>query len=495
MRKPAFWREYLGVAVASFAGMAIEMAGARILAPFFGTSQIVWAALIGVILAAIAAGSYLGGRLADRLKNPRKTLAGILSIASLLICGIAFLKNLLLFAFSYLGIFGLLASTIALFGPVSILLPMLTPIAIKTIQSAPKPQKTQGEPTFGAANLGENVGRVYAISTCGSIVGTFATSFIFIPLVGNAWILVILAACLALTALLFVWKHPLQLAAVVCSFAISFYPISAANLFTNAREIDTLYANYILIDDGTGVRLRVYGAIESMKPHDASDGDLVVEYLKYYDLAFHFKHNTKRALCIGGAGYVYPQYFVKTYPEANIDVVEIDPKMEKIARKYFGLETGPRLKSIIQDARSFLNRNTKKYDAIFGDAFKNSSPPYECLTREACKLISNSLTDDGVYIANIISSEEGADGRLFQSYLNTLRAVFPTVLTFRTFDEYKSGRVNLILVGLKTSEPPLLVSPEPNLQKLLDRNFTPKETKQRILTDDRSPVEYFTMFY
>jgi spermidine synthase len=473
---------FIAAAVASLCGMSIEMVASRVIAPFFGTSQFVWGVLIGIILLSMSIGSYLGGNLADKVKDFDKAIANILSWSGLAIVVIGLLKNILLATLSSLGIGAVIFSALILFGPVSVLLPMVTPLIIKSVQSR-------------GGELGKNVGRISAVATCGSVIGVFATSFLLLPLIGNAWAIVALAIIVSVTALLFRWKSYLQIIAVVCSFVVMAYPISTAAIFQDTVEIDTMYGNYLIIDDGEVVMIYVAGGIESQKKHGSNE--LLSRYTQYYDLAFHYKDDITQALCLGGAGYVYPQYFVEQYPSASIDVVEIDPAMEDIARQYFGLQTGERLSSIIRDARSYLNHNEKTYDVIYGDAFKGNTPPYECLTYEATQEIHEALTDDGVYIANIISSRVARNSRLFQSYYNTLSAVFPNVDCFWATKDYRAPDEtgNIILVATK-GDPISDVSANPYLQDMLDtRLSTPETFDIPILTDDRAPVELYTFFY
>jgi spermidine synthase len=338
--------------------------------------------------------------------------------------------------------------------------------------------------------VGRSSGRISAVSTAGSVLGVFLTSFVLIPFMGNSVIIIILAVVLAALALLYRIKF-LQIFAAAFSIILIIYPISISKFMPNAVEIDTQYGNYLIIDDGQKVQVITHNGIQSQK--NKGSNELLSEYLKYYDLAYHFNPNIENTLCIGGAGYVYPQYFVEKYPTANIDVVEIDRKMEEIAKKYFGLQTSDRLRSVITDGRKFLNTNRKQYDAIYGDAFNSSTPPFELLTKEATEKVFAALTDDGVYIVNIVASETGINSGLLKSYYKTLAAVFPFVYTFRvTGTGTELG--NKILVAVK-SPPQSLTGQDTYLQSMLSKHFTAENNNYKILTDDCAPVDFYTAFY
>ena len=164
--------------------------------------------------------------------------------------------------------------------------------------------------------------------------------------------------------------------------------------------------------------------------------ELVFDYTKKYDLMFQSNIDVKDTLLIGGAGYSYPKYFISHFEDKNIDVVEIDSGITQIAREYFfldrlikeyNLEENHRLNLISEDGRTYLNNNTKKYDAIMNDAFSGSSPAKTLTTLEVVRKIKNSLNPNGLYLTNIISSLEGENSKFIRAEVNTLKQVFQNV--------------------------------------------------------------------
>ena len=164
--------------------------------------------------------------------------------------------------------------------------------------------------------------------------------------------------------------------------------------------------------------------------------ELVFDYTKFYDLMFNANIEINNTLLIGGAGYSYPKYYISHYPNKTMDVVEIDNKITEIAKKYFfldklikdyDLENNQRLNLINEDGRVYLNNNAKKYDAILNDAFSGSSPAKTLTTIENVRNVKKSLSKNGVYLTNIISSLEGKNSKFIQAEVNTLKHVFKNV--------------------------------------------------------------------
>ena len=144
----------------------------------------------------------------------------------------------------------------------------------------------------------------------------------------------------------------------------------------------------------------------------------------------------KDCLMIGGAGYSYPKYYISNYTDKNMDVVEIDEDVTELAKKYFyldklieeyDLENNKRLNIITEDGRTYLNKNTKKYDAILNDAFSGSEPAETLTTIEAVQKIHDSLNENGVYLTNIISSLDENNSKFLKAEVNTLNQVFKNV--------------------------------------------------------------------
>ena len=224
--------------------------------------------------------------------------------------------------------------------------------------------------------------------------------------------------------------------------------------------------------------------------------ELVFPYTKFYRLARHFNPNIKKTLMIGGAAYSYPKDYLRQYPDARIDVVEIDPQLTDLARKYFNLKENPRLAIYHEDGRTFLNRTKNKYDAILGDAFNAIySIPYHLTTRQAVEKMYQALNEKGVVLINMISAIEGEKGMFLRAEYATFKSVFPQVYVFPILKpEGGSDPQNIVLVALKSSEPPVFLSPDPEFQRFLEQVWEkPIVQDMPVLTDDYAPVDKFVL--
>lgn len=471
--------------------MVLEIVGSRILSPYLGNSIFIWSSLIGVILGSLSLGNWLGGFISDK-KASLKVLSSILFYASIAIFVLTIIKDIILFnvadkmnitqASILLGII--------LFAPSSVLLGMVSPYVIKLKLTDLK-------------TSGETVGFLYALSTMGSIFGTFLAGFILISYVGTNGVLILLSIILVFLALLAdskLWIKRKMLGILV--LIISIYQIkvqedSPENM--SFIDKDTNYNRVIIYEStekNTGRPIRVLSQDRQSSSAMFLDGDdLVYEYTKYYNLSSHFKPDFKNTLMIGGAAYSYPKEFLKRYPNSKIDVVEIDPEITNLAVKYFNLKENENLKIIHKDGRVFLNKNEVKYDVIFGDAFSSlHTVPFHLSTLECVNKIYDSLVVDGIYIVNIISAVNGDKSGFFKSEFTTLREVFPQVLVFRVKDVALSDNQNLILVALKTDREFSKVSEDTDINLYLSRQYDYKNNEEGlVLTDDFAPVERFSL--
>jgi spermidine synthase len=470
--------------------MIFELVGSRILGPYMGTTIFVWTSLIGIILGSLSIGYWLGGYFAD--KKPKiETLSTIifLSAVSIIISTIIhkyFLSHLSSFIFD-VRLQAVIAS-IVLFAPASVFLGMVSPYAIKLRLKH-------------VNSTGKIAGNLYAISTIGSICGTFLTGFFLIPFFGHQNILYFLSALLlSISIILFFLVH----SNVKGIFAILFL------LFVIAFKVLIVEQNDSVIDVDTKYnRVLIYDANDYLSGKEAKymrinneysgamflDSDeLVFRYLKYYDLAEHFNPDFQRSLLIGGAAYSYPKYYLKKFPDASIDVVEIDPELTKLAREHFRLSDDPRLKIIHEDGRTFLNNCKEKYDVVFVDAFKSQyTLPYQLTTREAVEKFYNILNNDGIAILNIISSIDGKKSLFLQAEYLTYQSVFQQVYLFviQNMDD-KEQLQSVVLVALKSDKIPGFNSSDSILDEYLKHLLKNGiETTVPILTDEFAPVEYY----
>lgn len=473
--------------------MVLELVGSRILAPYLGTSIIVWTALIGIILASLSLGYFGGGKLAD--KNPDdKNFSLIILVSSLLVTFTALLKTPFL---SYLGEsvadlrVAAIVATLFLFAPASVALGMVTPYAVRLkIKSV--------------AKSGITVGGIYAVSTIGSIAGTFSAGFYLIPFFGSTKILYLISAVLLITSVYASPKTFLKIKLLsILVFAVILGSLSPKPFFSPnvILDMDSLYNRiWILKAEDSEKREPILSLFTDAKSGQSSmylnSDELVVGYTKYYRLFKHFNPGAKRALMIGGGAYSYPKDFLMMHPEGEIDVVELDPEITAVAREYFRLEDSPRLTIYHQDGRIFLNQARSKYDAIFLDAYRNSlAIPHQLTTKEAINKMHDLLNENGVVISNIVSAVEGEKGKFLRAEYLTYRQVFPQVYIFLVYGERDGFRVgNIMLVAFKSSREVQFTSENSEFDRYLKNVWTQGiEADVPILTDDYAPVEQYAI--
>jgi spermidine synthase len=473
--------------------MILEMVGSRILAPYLGSSIIVWSSLIGIILGCLSLGYWWGGRLADR--NPSyRALSLIIFLAALATAAIAFSKaSILDYLQHYAGSIHLSATVavLILFAPPSTLLGMVSPYAVRL-----KLRDLQ--------DAGRTVGKLYAISSVGSIFGTFLAGFFLIAFFGSTRILFILALVLIATALLASLRDRLLKISGVVLLIVAFAGVESYETYLTSlgfHDIDTRYSRifiYPSISEQSGEPTRVMAthpkAVQSAMVL-ADPIALAVPYTQFYQLAAHFKPDMKSLLMLGGGGYSFPKFALAHYPEVRMEVVEIDPEVTALAKRFFALQDDPRLLVHHQDARNFLNATDKQYDVVLGDTFgSHYSIPFHLSTIEAVRRIDHVLVDDGVALVNLIAAIDGDAGRFLRAEVATFKAVFPRVYLFPVADPLDSRRwQNIMLVALKSKSEPNFLSDDPKIAQLLTHLWEgPIAEDLPPLTDDHAPVDYYT---
>jgi spermidine synthase len=474
--------------------MIIEIVGSRVLAPYLGTSVFVWTSLIGIILGSLSIGYWYGGKLADRHLS-FKILGNILLIAGIFVFSLATLHNPIL---SLLQIgphtvkWGSIVSGTILFAPPSILLGMVSPYSIRL--------KIKNVKTSGAT-----IGKLYALSTVGSIVGTFLAGFVLISLFGVTKILIVLSIALVALSIFAFSNNLLKKTLLVGIFIGGYFARQSIENYYEGLgiiDVDTRYSRIQIfegIESGTNRPVKVLklnGLINSGIYLD-NVGDHFSEYLNLYRLAEHFRPDFKKTLLLGGAGYVYPDYFLKTYTDAHMDVVEIDKGVTKLAREHFTVPNSQKLRIFHEDGRMFLNRTDNKYDVIFTDAFNSTfSPPFQLTTKEAVQKMHDALREDGIVITNTISRLQPRANTFLNAEYHTYKGIFAEVYLFPILPDDPTELQNVLLVALKQPASLPLSSQNTDIDNILKSgildDFGPETT---LLTDDFSPVEqyYFDM--
>ncbi len=479
--------------VAFFSGLAvmgIELSAARLIAPYFGTSLFVWTNVIGVILAALSLGYYLGGRLSEHHSTWR-ALFVIILLAGVLLAGIPFLiqplASLAAFDFttvssaSWFMLSGSFLLMVLLFFVPIMLLGMTSPYLIKIVSR-------------DRQDLGNVSGRIFAISTLGSILGTFLPALIFIPILGTKLTILFLASLLVLVAL--VGLLPRRYFAVLPFLGL---PLGAVNPALKSqpnliREIESPYQYVQVIGNDFG-RSLVYnegGGVQSVwRKEETWNGG------QYWDAMALLPTLTKekQVLIIGLAAGTIARSMQKLFgsdPSLSLVGVEIDRAIIKLGRDYFELPE-ENLKVQVMDGRNFLQISRDQYDVIIIDAYSHQLYiPYHLATQEFFALASEHLTPGGVLAINVNAPSE--DSRLLQHLGNTLAFTYPFVyrLPVRNW--------NYLIIA---AEQPLdfskfIRSYAEKSYEIFAQSLTEKvqslvyDPKIRILTDDWVPVERMT---
>ncbi|MFQ6058706.1 MAG: fused MFS/spermidine synthase [Anaerolineae bacterium] len=491
------WQPNLIVFVSSACIMIIELVAGRIMAPYVGVSLYTWTSVIGVVLAGISLGNYLGGRIADRYASPR-TLGIVFFVASMASLSIVVLSEIVGNATTppFLPlIVKITLLTSAIFFLPSCILGAVSPLVIKlTLKDL--------------AQTGGVVGKIYAYSALGSILGTFATGFFLISWFGTRTIAWGVGLILILMGLLFGdWRRAKGRAALMLGIFLGGSLFLLMNgwfrgpCFRETNYYCIKIRDKVLGDDSVVKVLILDRLVHSYTSLD-DPTRLVYGYEKIYAEATEYaarRSSPLKTLFIGGGGYTFPRYIEAIYPGSSIEVVEIDPQVTRVAYEELGLSPQTTIVTYNQDARIFFNdlEAERKYNLIIGDAFNDYSVPYHLTTLGFNEEVKKHLQDDGLYVVNIVDGRH----RLFlRAYLNTLRETFSHVYLVPVGESWREDvRTTFVIMAsqkeLATDEfaeidggdgerrIAKMILTEQELDELL------AEGRRVILTDDYAPVD------
>jgi len=455
--------------------MALEINASRILAPYFGSSIFVWSSIIGIVLLALSIGYYWGGKIAD--KYPRaEVLYGILLVVGVWMTLLPWLSTFLLHIITIQSVstslvFVAIAISIVLFLPPCTLMGMVSPYVLKLY-------------TANIKDLGRESGKLYAISTMGSLIGTFIPALVTIPLIGSLRTTLLFAFCILLTACIGLKNRWLLVFPLVTALLFSF----AHPTFTNA---DTVYQTessygYINIYDRNGIRFLQLDAPYGVHSIKIPDSLVTHNYWDYFT-AIPFYKPTNKTLLLGVAGGNISALLHHYFPAMKIMGVEIDPAIVDAAKKYFDLDQ-PNLDIKIDDARSYLNHTQEKYDLIIMDVYHDLNIPNHLSTREFFTMAQASMPHSGTIAINVAHSEPTS--KLDEYVASTLHSVFAYVYKINTNRGYNS-----ILIG--TNEPwpntSLMATDQyPEIQHVLAQyppNLITTFNPRFVQTDDQNIIE------
>src|SRR6266699_3621816 len=507
------WLLILLVFVAGASSLAVELSASRLLAPYFGTSLFVWANLIGLILLYLTIGYYLGGRIADRYPRP-EVLYTLTIIAAFLISLIPFLSKPILqwsqssFASYSVSVFyGSLVSVILLFAIPMILLGCVSPFAIRLRVER-------------VGKSGRTAGQLYAISTAGSILGTFLPVLWLIPTIGTRMTFFVFALALLLMSIIglvatrfdnlqpaqrrlgldksllsLLLLIPLGLAMFGSSGPIK--PASGTNGGVLITERESAY-NYIqVVRVGDEMQLVLN---EGLGIHSIYDPRQILtqgpwDYFliaPFFNKAPFTQNQVHRVGVIGlGAGTI-PREFSAVYGPIPIDGVEIDGTIVRLAQQYFHMNE-PNLRVIVQDGRYFLQTTETRYDVIGIDAYQQPYVPFQLTTSEFFQAVRAHLSPTGVAVIN--AGRTCCDFRLVEALAQTMRSVFANVYIIDT-----QRFENSLVIG--TNAPTSISNfysnagalTNPYLKSIAGASIAyghirEEKTTNVYFTDDRAPVE------
>lgn len=436
------------VFVSSACMMVLELVAGRIVAPYVGVSLYTWTSIIGVILAGMSLGNYIGGRLADRrasygLLSLLFFLGGLTSIAVLLVDRLGatlpdawpiVLRIIVLVAAVFL-VPALLLGTIS---------PIVTKLAVRDL-----------------GRTGSTVGRISAAGTLGSIVGTFATGFLLISWFGTHTIVWGVAIILLLMALVFFLMgarardRAITVVVVLAALAGATFVAAQQGWIRTRCTLETNYFCIIVRNDanrGESVRILILDRLVHSYSDLADPRKLVYGYEKVYAEVTRYQslvHDKLSALFIGGGGYTFPRYMESLYPNSDLDVIEIDPGVTRVAYDLLGLAQDSRVRTFNEDARMYLARQPdRQYSLIMGDAFNDYSVPYHLTTLEFNEQVKAWLAADGIYMVNLI---DGPRRDFLRAYVNTLSQTFENIQVVPAIRSWReSPRVTFVILASQT---------------------------------------------
>ena len=495
---------YTGVFFAGCASLAVELSASRLLGNYFGSSNLVWAAIIGLVLIYLSAGYTLGGKWADR--SPEyKTFFSILMWASFFIGLVPLASRPILRAASQAfdqmrtaELFGSFVSVLLLFSLPITLLGTASPFAIRLALEEKE-------------SAGRTAGRIYAISTLGSFIGTFLPVLVLIPAIGTYRTFVVISAMLMVPAWIGLWRTVGLMSALkflwmpAVLIAATFYGLSGIDKIANnvIYEGESAY-NYIQVQETNDyhiLRLNEGQCVHSIYHptiknfHGYWEQVLVAPF--FYPPADHPQEVSRIAILGLAAGTIANQA-AEVFPNAAIDGFEIDPEIIDVGYALFDMNR-TNLTVFVEDARWGISRSDNLFDIISVDAFRPPYIPWHLTTREFFKEIHGHLTEKGTLVINVARIFN--DRRLVNALYMTIRSVFPSVyvvdipdtlnsMIFATKKHTEKDNLisNYILLS-ETEDPSVLLL---NTLEIAILNQQPAPQAGPIFTDDLAPVEWIT---
>jgi len=495
---------YFTVFCSGMTSLAIEFGASRLLGNTFGTSNLVWASIIGLILIYLTVGYFIGGRWADR--SPKlQTLYTVLAWGGFTAGLVPFVARPVLRmaadAFDQLQVgilFGSFTAVLILFIVPVTLLGTISPFAIRLA-------------IVDSRQAGRISGQIYAISTLGSFLGTFLPVLLLIPLVGTTFTFLAFSFFLTVVALFGLqkaagWRRTLLwiwMPIVLCGLGILWGKGPIKKTSGEIYERESAY-NYIQVIEINGYRfLRLnegQGIHSEWHPTDLNYGGPWQEFLvaPFFNSPPYQLGQVKNIVIVGLAAGTVARQATAVFGAIPIDGFEIDPAIIAVGREYFGMNI-PNLNALPQDGRVGLEHSSKSYTIIAVDAYRPPYIPPHLTTQEFFQETREHLTSDGVLVVNVGRSP--TDRTLVDQIASTIQTVFPSVfivdvpgsfnsMIYATIQptRFANLQANLDLLEEQASSPKLLLD---SMQVAID-NVQPTPPVSVVYTDDWSPIEWVT---
>lgn len=495
-------RKYLffTVFVGGMTTLAVEFTTSRMLQTVYGTSNIVWANVIGLVLLFLTAGYFIGGRWADRRPHAATfyglvAAAGFSSVFFLLLMSYLLKSAVAALAALNIGAIGssLVGVVLALAVPIT-LLGSISPFAIR----------------LGMRDVGEAgriSGQIYAISTLGSLLGTYLPVLLVIPLAGSRLTAVLFGTLLLLVGIVGLWRtgrHRAYLYIVVSLLllpAIYFWGTGNIKSYEGQLfETESAYnyiqvvrygdCNYLMLNEGQAFH-SFYCEGNGVPRISVWSIMLAAPFFNPPPVAAEVA--VGRMAVVGLAAGTIPKQYTRVFGPVQVDGIELDPAIVAVGRNYFDL-TDPNIHVIVGDGRYELNRLSGPYDVITLDAYKVPYIPWHLTTRQFFEEVRGKLAADGVVAVNV--GRAPGDRRLVEAVTATMAQVFPTI---HTVDVPQS--LNTILFAtvqptafenLAANRSQLGAEVDPLLPLVLEtaeRGRVPTVAGDVVFTDERAPVE------
>lgn len=480
-------RLYVLVFLGGFCTLGVELTAARLLAPFFGTSTLVWANVIGLTLLYLSAGYWLGGKVADRYPQPRYLGATVLA-AAVAVAILPFATRPILTAAT--DAFAEVSAGVLIGSFVAVLLAFAIPI---TALGAVAPWAIRlAVPSVEEA--GSVAGRLYALSTVGSLLGTFASVLVLVPWIGTRRTLLVFALGLALAALPLLPRR--AMAAPLAIALLLLIPETGVKAAPGDRvlwegESPYQFVQVVEEEDGDRVlRLNEGWATHSIRvgPSGLVGG--------YWDRplclpALVDRPDDGRLAVLGNAAGTTAVQYARFWPTWRVDGVEIDGSVTDVGYRYFDMGTA-NLTTHTADARPWLQATDARFDAMVIDAYRQPYIPFHLVTREFFELVRDRLTPNGAVMINV--GAPPGDDRALRRIERTMASVLPHVESYRV-DQYNTvvtGYRDATLADGAAARVAALDEPLRGICVPLVAEATPPPTDGEVLTDDHAPVEWLT---